>query len=171
MSRTYKLGLPSCISRHTRTAAASYYFLLLIFLFITSSTSKKRTNVLLFLADDAGFETQVYNNTVCRTPHLNQLASRGLVFKNAFTTVSSCSPSRAALLTGQPQHQNGMYGLHNGIHHFDSLNKVLSLPEILGKHNVLLVRKMLVQALCLRSTLRQQKKNIQVYKLLGMLHS
>ena len=50
--------------------------------------------VILCSGDDAGFETQVYNNSVCRTPHLNQLAQRSLVFNNAFTSVSSCSPSR-----------------------------------------------------------------------------
>ncbi len=50
--------------------------------------------VLIFSADDAGFETGVYNNTVCKTPHLNALARRSVVFRNAYTSVSSCSPSR-----------------------------------------------------------------------------
>ena len=45
-------------------------------------------------ADDAGFETQVYNNSICKTPNLDALAERSLTFKNAFTSVSSCSPSR-----------------------------------------------------------------------------
>lgn len=54
-------------------------------------------------ADDAGFETEVYNNSVVHTPHLRSLAQRSLVFKNAFTSVSSCSPSRSTILTGLPQ--------------------------------------------------------------------
>ena len=54
-------------------------------------------------ADDAGFETEVYNNSVVHTPHLRALAKRSLVFSNAFTSVSSCSPSRSAILTGLPQ--------------------------------------------------------------------
>lgn len=54
-------------------------------------------------ADDAGFETEVYNNSVVHTPHLRALAQRSLVFSNAFTSVSSCSPSRSAILTGLPQ--------------------------------------------------------------------
>lgn len=54
-------------------------------------------------ADDAGFETEVYNNSVVHTPHLSSLAQRSLVFKNAFTSVSSCSPSRSTILTGLPQ--------------------------------------------------------------------
>lgn len=58
---------------------------------------------LLLKADDAGFETEVYNNSVVHTPHLRSLAKRSVVFKNAFTSVSSCSPSRSAILTGLPQ--------------------------------------------------------------------
>ena len=45
-------------------------------------------------ADDAGFETQVYNNSICKTPHLNKLGSQSLIFNHAYTSVSSCSPSR-----------------------------------------------------------------------------
>ena len=61
----------------------------------------ERRNVLVIIGDDAGFETQVYNNTICRTPNLNALAKRSVIFKNAFTSVSSCSPSRSTILTGE----------------------------------------------------------------------
>lgn len=97
---------------------------------------QSKRNVLVIIGDDAGFETQVYNNSVCRTPHLNLLAQRSLIFKNAFTSVSSCSPSRSAILSGLPQHQNGMYGLHQGVHHFNSFDGVHSLPLILHDHNI-----------------------------------
>uniref|UniRef100_A0A3B3IC12 Sulfatase N-terminal domain-containing protein n=1 Tax=Oryzias latipes TaxID=8090 RepID=A0A3B3IC12_ORYLA len=63
----------------------------------------QRRNVLLIIADDAGFETEVYNNSVVHTPHLRALAQRSLLFRNAFTSVSSCSPSRSSILTGLPQ--------------------------------------------------------------------
>ncbi|XP_076444419.1 N-sulfoglucosamine sulfohydrolase-like isoform X2 [Babylonia areolata] len=95
-----------------------------------------RRNVLVLLGDDAGFESQVYNNSVCQTPRLNRLAQRSLIFERAFTSVSSCSPSRSAVLSGLPQHQNGMYGLHQGVHHFNSFDGVRSLPLILSQNNV-----------------------------------
>ncbi|PNJ88389.1 SGSH isoform 9 [Pongo abelii] len=60
-------------------------------------------NALLLLADDGGFESGAYNNSAIATPHLDALARRSLLFRNAFTSVSSCSPSRASLLTGLPQ--------------------------------------------------------------------
>ncbi len=92
-------------------------------------------HVLVIVADDAGFETAVYGNHRCKTPYLNEFAKRSLVFKNAFTSVSSCSPSRSAILTGLPQHQNGMYGLHHSYHHFQTFDGVQSLPRILNQSN------------------------------------
>ncbi|KAK0083497.1 hypothetical protein PV325_008699 [Microctonus aethiopoides] len=93
-------------------------------------------NAILMLADDGGFEMGSYNNKICQTPNLDKLAKEGLIFNNAYTSVSSCSPSRASILTGLPSHQNGMYGLHNGVHHFQSFDNIKSIPNILKKHNV-----------------------------------
>ncbi|CAL1286568.1 unnamed protein product [Larinioides sclopetarius] len=107
---------------------------LLFQIFISPCLSSR--NVLLIVADDGGFETQVYGNPVCKTPNLDALASRSVIFKNAFTSVSSCSPSRSSILTGLPQHQNGMYGLHQDIHHFNSFDEVKSLSQILKKEKI-----------------------------------
>ena len=80
-------------------------FVLLLTLIFTSyseaENSDKRKNVLVLIGDDVGFETQVYNNTVCKTPNINALAKRSVIFSNGFTSVSSCSPSRSAILTGK----------------------------------------------------------------------
>lgn len=40
------------------------------------------------------------------------------------------------LVEGLPQHQNGMYGLHQDVHHFNSFDAVRSLPLLLQKANV-----------------------------------
>ena len=87
-----------------KMAAVAQFLLFLLFLLVPCAMAKhwsKRRNVLVIIADDAGFESQVYNNSVCKTPHLNALAKHSLVFRNAFTSVSSCSPSRSAILTGK----------------------------------------------------------------------
>lgn len=97
----------------------------------TTHNGTKLRNVLLIIGDDAGFESSVYNNSICKTPNLQKLANNGVTFVRAFTSVSSCSPSRSAILTGLPQHQNGMYGLHNGVHHFNTLDGIRSLSSIL----------------------------------------
>lgn len=42
------------------------------------------------------------------TPNMDRIASEGVRFRNAFVTYSLCSPSRAAFLTGQYNHENGV---------------------------------------------------------------
>lgn len=45
------------------------------------------------------------------TPNLDQLAKDSTLFTHAYCCSPTCSPSRAAMLTGQFPHQNGMLGL------------------------------------------------------------
>lgn len=66
-------------------------------------------------ADDGGFESGAYNNSAISTPHLDALARRSLTFRSAFTSVSSCSPSRASLLTGLPQVRGAREGHGEGV--------------------------------------------------------
>ncbi|KAJ8916108.1 hypothetical protein NQ315_004475 [Exocentrus adspersus] len=109
-----------------------------VFTVITAqrNAKDKPRNVLLILADDGGFEIGAYGNKICQTPNLDALAKNSLIFNKAFTSVSSCSPSRSALLTGMPSHQNGMYGLHQAENHFDSFSDITSLPKILKEHGI-----------------------------------
>lgn len=109
---------------------------ILFFFFVSCNCKKSTSNVLLIVADDGGFEMGAYRNKICQAPNLDQLAKQSLIFSNAFTSVSSCSPSRSAILTGLPAHQNGMYGLHQGVHHFNSFDNILSLPNILTKNGI-----------------------------------
>ena len=43
-----------------------------------------------------------------QTPNMDRLAAEGIRFRNAFVVESICSPSRAAFLTGQYNHRNGV---------------------------------------------------------------
>ena len=47
-----------------------------------------------------------------RMPNLTRLAHEGMRFDQAFPTCSSCSPSRASILTGRYPHQTGAVQLH-----------------------------------------------------------
>ena len=59
-------------------------------------------NILLLMeADDAGLELGCLGNDVIRTPNIDKLARKSTIFSNAFTSVSSCSPSRSTILTGE----------------------------------------------------------------------
>ena len=68
-------------------------------------------NILLITADDLGFQLSCYGETNIVTPTLDTLAREGVRFASAYVAQSSCSSSRAALLTGRWPHQNGQFGL------------------------------------------------------------
>jgi len=64
-------------------------------------------NILLVMTDDVGFGTVSTFGGAIPTPHLDQLAERGLRFNSVHTT-GICSPTRAALLTGRNHHAVGV---------------------------------------------------------------
>ncbi len=71
-------------------------------------------NIVYLHSHDTGRYIQPYGYPV-ETPGLQRFAEEGVVFRNAFCAAPSCSPSRAALLTGQFAHQCGMLALaHKG---------------------------------------------------------
>ena len=74
-----------------------------LFLAITSAfADDEKPNIIFVLADDLGWaELGCYGNTFNETPHLDQLASEGMRFTDAYAEAPVCSPYRAALLTGQ----------------------------------------------------------------------
>jgi len=99
----------------------------------TSAFTTRKKNVLFMLADDGGFEFPMWNNSLAaKGGALEALARRGLTLDRAFTAVSSCSPSRSAILSGLPTHQNGMYGLHQAPGNFQSNRDITSLPNLLN---------------------------------------
>jgi len=71
-------------------------------------------NIVLVHSHDTGRFVQPYGHPVT-TPNIQRLADQGLLFRQAFAASPTCSPSRAALLTGRWPHCNGMLGLaHRG---------------------------------------------------------
>ncbi len=65
-----------------------------------------RPNVLVIIADDWSFpHAGVYGDPTVRTPHFDQLAGQGALFTNAYCAAPSCTPSRAAMLTGRMPHR------------------------------------------------------------------
>lgn len=71
-------------------------------------------NIIYIHCHDAGRYLSPYRPEIL-TPNLNSFAGEAVVFTQAFCNAPTCSPSRAALLTGMTAHQAGMLGLtHRG---------------------------------------------------------
>ncbi len=78
------------------------------------NTDPKRPNIVYIHSHDTGRYTEPYGHHIS-TPHLQKFADEGMVFRQAFSASPTCSPSRAALLTGMTPGCNGMWGLaHRG---------------------------------------------------------
>jgi N-sulfoglucosamine sulfohydrolase len=61
-----------------------------------------RPNILVIVADDWGWpHASAYGDKTVRTPNFDRVGREGTLFSHAFVSAPSCTPSRAALLTGQ----------------------------------------------------------------------
>ena len=78
--------------------------------FVTSS-KESPPNILFIMADQMRSDAlSCAGNKAIRTPNLDRLASEGVRFANAFSSTPSCTPARAAILTGLSPWYHGMLG-------------------------------------------------------------
>ena len=69
---------------------------------------KPKPNILLIFLDDFGWkDTSYMGSDFYETPHIDKLASGGMVFTDAYSCAANCAPARASLLSGQytPRHE------------------------------------------------------------------
>ncbi|MGQ9576747.1 MAG: sulfatase-like hydrolase/transferase [Thermoguttaceae bacterium] len=92
-----------------------------------------RPNIVLILADDLGWaELGCYGNTFNETPNLDQMARQGMRFTQAYAAAPVCSPTRAALMTGQWPARIGITDyLRADDPRFLSAEQCLALPRLL----------------------------------------
>ena len=65
-----------------------------------------RPNIVYLHSHDTGRYVEPYGYGI-RTPNIQRLAEQGLLFRQAHNAAPTCSPSRAALLTGMCPHSAG----------------------------------------------------------------
>ena len=70
-------------------------------------------DVLFISIDDLRTQLGCYGHQEMKTPNIDSLASRSLVFDNAYCQVALCSPSRASLLTGRRPDTNHVWRIAN----------------------------------------------------------
>ena len=75
-----------------------------------NAAAQTRPNIVLLVADDWGFSDVGAFGSEIATPHLDELARRGMRF-SSFHASGSCSPTRAMLLTGVDHHRAGIGNL------------------------------------------------------------
>ncbi len=84
------------------------------FLFLLSGVclAQEKPNILFLFSDDHAWQSigayQSRLKDVAVTPHIDKLASEGMLFRKCYVANALCGPSRAAILTGKYGHKNGI---------------------------------------------------------------
>ncbi|WP_129664076.1 sulfatase [Phytoactinopolyspora endophytica] len=86
-----------------------------------------RPNIVFIMSDDhASHAISAYGSRINSTPQIDRLAEEGARFDNCFCTNAICTPSRASILTGTYNHENGVRTL------FDELDgRQQTFPQLL----------------------------------------
>ncbi len=78
----------------------SVFSIILPLLSLSLTGLAARPNVLFIAVDDMRPELGCYGNRIIKSPNIDQLAARGIVFDHAYCAQAVCSPSRTAIMTG-----------------------------------------------------------------------
>jgi len=91
------------------------------------SHMSEKLNVLLIIADDLNCDLGAYGNLVVKTPNIDRLAERGVLFENAHSQYPWCGPSRASFMTGMYTNQTKI--INNNMNLRNSVPDVITLGQ------------------------------------------
>jgi len=94
--------------------------------------AEPKPNVLLICVDDLKPVLGAYGDALVKSPHLDRLARRGVLFQRAFCNQAVCAPSRNALLTGRRSTSLGIYDLGTNFRH--AAPDAVTLPQYFKQH-------------------------------------
>ncbi|MDB6028129.1 MAG: Choline-sulfatase [Verrucomicrobiales bacterium] len=94
---------------------------------LSTFAAEKKLNVLFIAIDDLRPELGCYGVKGIKSPNIDALAKRGLLFSRAYCQQAVCSPSRTSLLTGRRPDTTRIYNLED--HFRDTIPDVVTLPQ------------------------------------------
>ncbi|XP_037499290.1 arylsulfatase I isoform X2 [Rhipicephalus sanguineus] len=77
--------------------------------FVSGQTKSRPPHIILVVADDMGWNDISWNNEKMHTPNLQALAQEGVILDQHYV-LPTCTPTRAALLTGRYPYKLGIQG-------------------------------------------------------------
>lgn len=102
---------------------------------VAAAPEGPRKNVLFIAVDDLNdWVGCLGGHPQVQTPHIDRLAARGTLFRNAHCQAPLCNPSRASLLTGLRPSTTGIHGLAPGVRSVAALRDHVTLPQHFAAH-------------------------------------
>ncbi len=93
----------------------------------TPAPPAARPNILWLTSEDHGIEMGCYGDALARTPHVDALAARGMIFKRAWSNHPVCAPARTTIATG-------FYGESSGGIHMRSMVPLAAGAKLYPDH-------------------------------------
>ena len=91
-----------------------------------------KPNVLFIAVDDLRPDLGCYGVGYAKTPNIDRIAARGIVFDRAYCAQAVCSPSRTAILTGLRPDATKVWDLET--HFRDAQPDCVTLPHHFRAH-------------------------------------
>ncbi len=95
-------------------------------------------NVLFLIADDLNCDLACYGHPLVKSPNIDRLASRGMLFERTYCQFPLCGPSRASFLCGLYPDQTLVR--QNAVFVRDRVPNVLTMPQHFRNHGYTPVR-------------------------------
>ena len=115
-----------------RKALLSAFVCLITFSCVIEKNAERPLNVVWISCEDMGPILGAYGNTIIKTPNLDRLASEGVLYKNAYSTVGVCAPSRFSIITGMYSARLGAHNMRTGDYHNFKTPEEVSYKQDIG---------------------------------------
>jgi arylsulfatase A-like enzyme len=107
----------------------SAIFALAVVVNSAEAQTPQRPNVLFIFLDDYGWrDCGFMGSDFYETPNIDALASRGMIFPNAYSCSANCAPARACLLSGQYTPRHEIYNVGTSLRGNPKFSKLKHIP-------------------------------------------
>ena len=96
------------------------------------SKSQENPNILWIVCEDQSMFFSPYGDSTAKTPNIDELASKGIVYDNFHAVSPVCAPSRSSIITGMYPTTIGTHNMRAYKNRGDSINHHTNLPIYSG---------------------------------------